>query len=232
MATSSAAVSQVSKVAGLPAIRRSSSAVASAPDPNVTLRPPGARITRAGGFHRELAIGRDPRVAQRQRTRALSAMEVSSLGAQQRHRGTRRSPPALSTPNQHAAIIGLFGPRSSTRLPGTSPRSSTSTWAMRFARSSSSRVGPAAAGEMNDRRGRRARGDRRIEQLGGAVQPLGIRELRQLRSKSRSVRRPRGREPAAGRRGGITVCGVSLDLLAARQQLPAIISCWISLAPS
>ena len=32
--------------------------------------------------------------------------------------------PALITPNQHAAIIGLFGPRSSTRLPGTSPRSS------------------------------------------------------------------------------------------------------------
>ena len=31
--------------------------------------------------------------------------------------------PALITANQHAAIIGVFGPRSSTRLPGTRPRS-------------------------------------------------------------------------------------------------------------
>src|SRR5690349_22759856 len=43
------------------------------------------------------------------------------------------TPPALSTANQQAASHGVFGPRSSTRLPGTSPRSSTSTWAMRLA---------------------------------------------------------------------------------------------------
>ena len=42
-------------------------------------------------------------------------------------------PPALITPNQDATIIGLFGARSSTRLPGTSPMSCTSTFATRFA---------------------------------------------------------------------------------------------------
>ena len=38
--------------------------------------------------------------------------------------------PALSTPNQHATSHGLFGPRSSTRLPGTMPWSSASTAAI------------------------------------------------------------------------------------------------------
>ena len=42
-------------------------------------------------------------------------------------------PPALTTANQQAASIGEFGARSSTRLPGTSPMSRTSTWAMRLA---------------------------------------------------------------------------------------------------
>ncbi|MNT63734.1 hypothetical protein D3C72_2015720 [compost metagenome] len=40
--------------------------------------------------------------------------------------------PALMVASQLAAIIRLLGPRSSTRLPGTSPMSSTSAWAMRF----------------------------------------------------------------------------------------------------
>jgi len=43
------------------------------------------------------------------------------------------TPPAFITANQHAAIIGLFGPRSSTRLPGLRCMSRTSTLAMRFA---------------------------------------------------------------------------------------------------
>ena len=43
------------------------------------------------------------------------------------------TPPAFITANQHAAIIGLFGPRSRTRLPGLRPISRTSTFAMRFA---------------------------------------------------------------------------------------------------
>jgi hypothetical protein len=38
--------------------------------------------------------------------------------------------PALRMASQAAAIIGLFGPRSSTRFPGTMPMSSTSTRAI------------------------------------------------------------------------------------------------------
>ncbi|MCY1517136.1 hypothetical protein D9M68_518050 [compost metagenome] len=40
--------------------------------------------------------------------------------------------PALTTASHESAIHTELPPRSSTRLPGTSPRSSTSTWAMRF----------------------------------------------------------------------------------------------------
>ena len=43
------------------------------------------------------------------------------------------TPPALITASQAAASQGLFGPRSSTRLPGTRPKSSVSTWAIWFA---------------------------------------------------------------------------------------------------
>ena len=42
-------------------------------------------------------------------------------------------PPAFITANQQATSIGLLAARSSTRLPGTRPHSSTSTWAMRSA---------------------------------------------------------------------------------------------------
>ena len=40
------------------------------------------------------------------------------------------TPPALSTPSHDANSIALFGPRSSTRLPGTRPSSSVSSRAM------------------------------------------------------------------------------------------------------
>jgi len=42
--------------------------------------------------------------------------------------------PAFITPNQQAASIGLFGARSSTRWPGRTPISATSTWATASAR--------------------------------------------------------------------------------------------------
>ena len=41
--------------------------------------------------------------------------------------------PAFITANQQATSIGLFAARSSTRLPGTTPRSGISTFAMRLA---------------------------------------------------------------------------------------------------
>ena len=68
---------------------------------------------------------------------ALPMMSVSSLARSSGMVATA-IPPAFITANQHAAIIGLFGPRSSTRLPGTSRMSSTSTRAMRLARAISS----------------------------------------------------------------------------------------------
>ena len=43
-----------------------------------------------------------------------------------------QTPPAFITAIQAAAIIGLLAPRSSTRLPGFSPISRTSTLATRF----------------------------------------------------------------------------------------------------
>ena len=48
------------------------------------------------------------------------------------------TPPALSTPNQAATSHGLFGPRNSTRFPGTRPKSEVSTSAAWFARRSRS----------------------------------------------------------------------------------------------
>jgi hypothetical protein len=45
--------------------------------------------------------------------------------------------PAFSTASQQATSQGVFGPRNSTRLPGTTPYSSTSTCAMESAASRS-----------------------------------------------------------------------------------------------
>jgi hypothetical protein len=46
--------------------------------------------------------------------------------------------PVFITPNQHAASIALLGARSSTRWPGRTPISCTSTWAIASARPCSS----------------------------------------------------------------------------------------------
>src|SRR5438477_353766 len=64
-----------------------------------------------------------------------SALVMTSVSSFARRSGivATQTPPAFITANQQAAIIGLFGPRSSTRLPGLSPISRTSTFAMRFA---------------------------------------------------------------------------------------------------
>ncbi|SLJ11125.1 Uncharacterised protein [Mycobacteroides abscessus subsp. abscessus] len=50
------------------------------------------------------------------------------------------TPPALTTANQQATSQGVLGERSSTRLPGTRPKSSVSTRAIRLAVSSRSRI--------------------------------------------------------------------------------------------
>ncbi len=69
--------------------------------------------------------------------RAISWIVASSPG---RSSGivVTATAPVFSTPNQQAVSHWLLGPRSSTRLPGTMPRSSTRAWAIRFAAASRS----------------------------------------------------------------------------------------------
>ena len=69
--------------------------------------------------------------------RVMSARAVISP-ARSRAIVVTATPPALITANQEAISHGLFGPRSSTRLPGTRPNSSTSTRAAWLARPSRS----------------------------------------------------------------------------------------------
>lgn len=70
------------------------------------------------------------------RTRAISQIARSSCGRCWASTVTATAP-AFSTASQHAASHGPVGPRSSTRLPGTTPRSPVSTWAIRSTRSRS-----------------------------------------------------------------------------------------------
>ena len=70
----------------------------------------------------------------------ISAAVMTSTSSLARSSGivVTTTQPAFTTPSQHAAITSLLKPRSSTRLPGTSPRSLSSTFAMRFASASNS----------------------------------------------------------------------------------------------
>ena len=96
--------------------------------------------------------------------------------------------PALSTPNQHAVSHGLLGPRSSTRLPGTMPRSSTSAWAIRFAAASRSAYDQVAApGACRHGRSGPCSAIDVVEQRGRAVEPVGVVQLRQLEGQLRPL---------------------------------------------
>ena len=121
IATSSLEVSTSSNVAGFGA-RRSSQA--SSPNPMVG-RPSGSTASR-----------------NRWSTSAASSRAISWMvwSSPVRSSGivVTTTAPAFSTPNQAAASHWLLGPRRSTRLPGTIPRSSTRTWATRFAAATSS----------------------------------------------------------------------------------------------
>ena len=173
-AVSSAAVSTAANVAGLVAIR------ASRPSAAVPAEVDDRRQRRALCGRAASSSSREPRVAERVRDLGLGDDVGQLLRAEQRHRPTAM-PPALSTANKHAAYIGLFGARSSTRLPGTSPRSSTRTRAMRFAWASSSAYvqrrppGARIAGRSPSPRSRAP-----SRSCDGGVQALRIAELRQL----------------------------------------------------
>ena len=68
---------------------------------------------------------------------ALSTM-VPSSPARSMGMVLTTTAPTLLAASQHATIAGLLAERINTRLPGSTPRSSTSTWAMRLVQSVSS----------------------------------------------------------------------------------------------
>ena len=119
--------------------------------------------------------------------RAISWIVASSPG---RSSGivVTATAPVFSTPNQQAVSHGLLGPRSSTRLPGTMPRSSTRAWAIRFAAASRS-----AYDQVSRARGVQARpvppvlGDDVVQQRGRAVQPVGVVQLGQVEGQLRPL---------------------------------------------
>ncbi len=126
MATSSAEVSQASNVGACAAARRTRSSGVSPPYATT-----GTSIA---------AASRSARKRWSQSATVTDAMSWMVAISRPRSRGivATATAPALSTPRKQAASQGLFGPRSSTRLPGTTPRSSTSTWATRLAAASRS----------------------------------------------------------------------------------------------
>ena len=116
--TSSAAVSQAANGASWAAMRCSSSAPA-APKHNI-----------GGHVDTPSSSPRKPCAHSTAFTSALMIIVDSSRARSSGMVGTAMQP-AFSTASRQAAIMGVFAPRSSTRLPGIRPRSARSTWATR-----------------------------------------------------------------------------------------------------
>ena len=129
-ATSSAAVSTAANDEGLPASRASSPSAADVPNSAIDVS-----VGHCGRAASSSAASRASHSAC-----VIAALVTMSVSSRARSSGIDPTamPPAFMTANQHAACIGLFGARKSTRLPGTRPMSSTSTCAIRFAMASSS----------------------------------------------------------------------------------------------
>ena len=128
MQVSSAAVATLSKLAGWRAI------AASRP-----LSPASLKQRMRNGASRMASRSSSARFRSHSAcvTRPLAMICLSSFARSKGIVATAIAP-AFMTANQQATSMALFGARSSTRLPGTSPISSTSTWAMRLARASRS----------------------------------------------------------------------------------------------
>jgi hypothetical protein len=124
-ATSSALVSTLRKSSALRAARASSPAAASVPQ-QATCASEGDAVRAASRSAARRASHSACDTCDLPITVASSPARNSGIVA-------TAMAPAFITANQHAAIGGPFGPRKSTRLPGTTPRSSTSTRAMRLA---------------------------------------------------------------------------------------------------
>jgi hypothetical protein len=124
-ATSSAAVSTFANTCGARAQRASSESGASSYQCFTAFS-----VGQSGRAASSSAASRRSQSAKP--TSAFCTISVSSFARSSGMVATH-TPPAFITANQQAAIIGLLGPRSSTRLPGFKPMSRTSTLAMRFA---------------------------------------------------------------------------------------------------
>ena len=168
-ATSSAAVSTSSNVSGLTRQRVGEAAVAAVgDDAQSDVEPPRWSSTNRWSHRRERRSGR-------------SRGSVASSPARSSGIVVTATAPAFSTPNQHATSQGLFGPRSSTRLPGTMPRSSTSTCAIWLATAEQVAVRPRARRRRKQARAVGAESlDHVVQQLGRAVQPVGVVQLGQV----------------------------------------------------
>lgn len=126
-ATSSAAVSTARYGPVLDAASRVRSPGAS--PPNRVIRRPSTSAS---------ARSRTERASHRAWLIRASEQMVASSVARACASTVTATAPAFMTASQQAASQGVVGPRSSTRLPGTTPRSSVSTWAMRSTVSRSS----------------------------------------------------------------------------------------------
>ena len=128
---------------------RATSSAAVSTSSNVDRPSVGQEIEVAAGLRRRTRRPRMPGMSAPTRSSrkrwSHSARSTAAISATVRSSPGRSSgivvtttAPALSTPNQQATNHGLFGPRSRTRLPGTTPSSSTRTCATWFALLSSS----------------------------------------------------------------------------------------------
>ena len=130
--TSSAAVSTAANPAGFVTARRSSSSSSPAPWNVITFTSWSTRPTAVSSSSRRRTSQSAMVTFARSRTFWSSPARRSGIVA-------TTIPPAFATANQSAIMSGLFAARSSTRPPGTSPRSSTRTCANRSTRSENSR---------------------------------------------------------------------------------------------
>jgi hypothetical protein len=136
-----------------------------------------------------------PRVAQRVRDLRL-VDDRGQLRARSSGMVPTAMPPALITPNQQAASIGVLAPRSSTRLPGTRPMSSHQHVGDAVGRALQLGIGPAPSAPMTQgARPRRAPpGGRAARRRSSARRELQLGQLEQELGQASRRRQPVARE--------------------------------------
>ena len=145
----------------------------------------------AGRLRHRREVGGEPGVAERE----AAAGQLAPAARARRLRSSgivvTATPPALSTANQHATSHGLFGPRSSTRCPGTRPSSSVEDVRDLVGAGQQLAVGPGVVVGAQAGAVRAVLGHDVVEQRGRAVQPLRIVQLGQVEEELGPLRRRR-----------------------------------------